>query len=173
MPRAAASSLLGGVRSVRRLARRERLRRRVAHFLSAARDGVLAGLARQCADVSGELPNLIVGELAAPRRHAVRPALGDARGDLVDAAAVPPFVVHQRRTHAPAAVAVAPGTVHLREQRLALADRRCIVVVELGAGVERGGRLATGPYSVGALTRRKRLTDRLGAAVALFAVARA
>ena len=88
------------------------------------RHRVLARLARQRADVGGELPDLVLGQLAAPRRHAVGAAFGDARRDLVDAAAVAPFVVHQRRAHAAAAVAVAADAVHLAEELLALARSR-------------------------------------------------
>ena len=111
----------------------------VAHFVGAARHRILARLAGQRADIGGELPDLVVGQLPAPRRHAVGAAFGDRRGDLVDAPAVAPLVVHQRRAHAAAAMGMAADAIHLRVEQLALGDRRGIVVVELGARGSSGG----------------------------------
>src|SRR5438067_1453265 len=156
---------------MRRLARSQRLRSGAAHRVRTAVDRVLARLAGQRADISGELPDLVFGELAPPRRHAVRPTFGDARRDLIDAPAVALFVVHQRRTHAAAAMAVAADAIHLHVERLALRDRGRIVVVEFGARIGRLRRRSAWPDRVGAFARRNRLADRLGAAVALLAVA--
>src|SRR4051794_5955599 len=98
--------------------RGQSLRCRAAHPFGAAGNCVLARLARERPDVSGELPDLIVGQLAAPRRHAVRTTGGDRRGDLVDAAAVAPLVVHQGRTDGAATVRMAANTIHLGIEEL-------------------------------------------------------
>ena len=122
--------------------------------------------------VGRELPDLVLGQLAAPRRHSVRPALGDGCGDLVDAPAVAPLVVHQRRPHSASTVAVAADAVHLRIELLAAGDRVGVVVVKLGAIIERGRVAAARVDRRWAHPGRDRLADWLGAAVMLLAVAR-
>ena len=90
---------------------------------------------------------------------------------MVDAAAVAPLVVHQRRAHAAAAVAVAADAIHLAEELLPFGDRGRIIVVELGAGIEGLRSSAARPDRVGTFTRGHGLTDGLGAAVPFLAVA--
>src|SRR4051812_4513214 len=73
------------------------------------------------ANIGGNLPNLVFGNLAAERRHPVRPALAYASGDVFDRAAVNPDIVHQRGTRASAAVGMTAATIVPGEQLLALA----------------------------------------------------
>ena len=90
---------------------------------------------RQRSHVGGQLPQLLVGHLAAPGRHAIRPAFDQRLMDLLQAAAVDPHVVHEIRTHAAAAVRMAPRAVVLREEPLARIDRLRVVVIRGGARI--------------------------------------
>src|SRR4051812_18615907 len=79
----------------------------------------------QCADapnISNELPNLGVYDLAAERWHPIRTPFDDRRKNLLRGASVNPFVVHQRGTHSAAAMGVAAHAVEGREELLPLAD---------------------------------------------------
>src|SRR5205085_3591770 len=67
----------------------------------------------------------------APRRHAVRPSLGNRLVDLRRRAAVDPLRIHQRRADAAAAVEVAAGAVVLVEELLPLADRVRVAFVRI------------------------------------------
>src|SRR4051812_15857554 len=78
--------------------RRERrgavLGRAWMHRVVTARRGVTRGVAAHGADVGGDLPDLVVRDLAAEGRHAVRAALADRVHDVLDRAAIDPDVVH-------------------------------------------------------------------------------
>src|SRR4051812_48013732 len=79
----------------------------------------------QCADapnISNELPNLGVYDLAAERWHPIRTPFDNRRKNLLRGASVNPFVVHQRGTHSAAAMGVAAHAIEGREELLTLAD---------------------------------------------------
>src|SRR5215204_5949020 len=83
---------------------------------------VLRHIAAHRAHIAGDLPNLIVRDLAAERRHAVRPTLADRVDDVLDRAAIDPDVVDQRRPGAAAAIGVAADAVEPAVERLALRE---------------------------------------------------
>src|SRR5215218_7374429 len=80
------------------------LRRAGRQGIVAAGRRILRDITAHRAHVSGDLPNLSVGDFVAERRHAVWPPIADGGDDVIDLAAVDPFVVHQSRTGAATAV---------------------------------------------------------------------
>ena len=70
-------------------------------------------------------------------------------------------------------MAVAADAIHLLNSVWPCGDRGRVVVVERGARVERRRGAAAGINRVGAFARGDGFADRLGAAVAFLAVARA
>src|SRR5215212_4194239 len=92
------------------------------HVVVARGRRVLRHIAAHRTHIPGDLPDLVVRDLAAERRHAVRPALADRVDDVLDRAAVDPDVVDQRRPGAAAAIGVAADTVEPAVERLALGE---------------------------------------------------
>src|SRR3954469_8560817 len=92
------------------------------HVVVARGRRVLRHVAAHRAHIAGDLPDLVVRDLAAERRHAVRPALADRVDDVLDRAAVDPDIVDQRRPGAAAAIGVAADAVEPAVERLALGE---------------------------------------------------
>src|SRR3954447_630191 len=92
------------------------------HVVVARGRRVLRHIAAHRAHIAGDLPDLVVRDLAAERRHAVRPALADRVDDVLDRPAIDPDVVDQRRPRAAAAVGVAADAVEPAVERLALRE---------------------------------------------------
>src|SRR4051794_26371548 len=89
----------------------------------------------ECAHIGRDLPDLILRNFSAERRHAVRPAFADAGGDVFDRAAVDPHVVHQRRARTPTPVSMTTAAVVPSVQLLALAYvKRVFLVLAAGTG---------------------------------------
>src|SRR5215207_10628721 len=109
----ASSWLLGLGRKPARCSGARRLRRRallvylVLHVVVAAGARRLGREARERTNVRRDLPQLLVGDASAERRHPVRPTVDDRGDDVLGIAPVDPFVIHERRTHTTAAVRVA------------------------------------------------------------------
>src|SRR6185503_3400629 len=103
----------------RRLRTPSVLRRAVTHVIAAAWQDVDRLVAAHRLDVRDQFPHLLIGDLVAPRRHAVRTAFDDRFEDVAGRAAVDPLVVHQWRAHATAAMGVAASAVELVEETLA------------------------------------------------------
>src|SRR5436190_8138268 len=99
------------------------LRRGAGEGVGAARRDVLAQLAAHRSHIGDELPDLVVGNASAERRHAVRPAFDDRSVDRLRLVAVAPLLVHQRRAHAAAAVGMAAAAVVPTKEPLALVHR--------------------------------------------------
>src|ERR1041384_687567 len=98
------------------------------HVVIARGAYVFTQLTTERAYISNQLPDLLIGNFSAERRHAVRPPLDDGRVNLLGSAAVNPLIVHQGRSHAAAAVRVTPNTVVPGEQPLAFGNRPGIFV---------------------------------------------
>src|SRR5215213_4538084 len=92
------------------------------HVVVARGRRVLRHVAAHRAHIAGDLPDLVVRDLAAERRHAVRPALAERVDDVLDRAAIDPVVLDQRRPGAAAAIGVAADTVEPAVERLALRE---------------------------------------------------
>src|SRR5215217_8311705 len=92
------------------------------HVVVARGRRVLRHIAAHRAHIAGDLPDLVARDLAAERRHAVRPALADRVDDVLDRAAIDPDVVDQRRPGAAAAIGVAADAVEPAVERLALGE---------------------------------------------------
>src|SRR4051812_44897737 len=100
------------------------------HVVIAAGGGIArCGQAGHAADVSGDLPDLIVGDFAAIGGHAIGPAFDDGGENLLGLAAVNPFLIHERRAHAAAAVCVAADAVHRLVHSLAFGHRWGIFLI--------------------------------------------
>src|SRR6476660_446083 len=113
-------------------------RGQVRHRIVARRRRCARHLAAHRSDVSGNLPNLIVGDLAAERRHAVRPSLPNRRNDILDRVPVNPFVVREGGTDPAATMRMTAVTIHLGEERLALRQLVGVLLVILALLRTRG-----------------------------------
>ena len=91
-------------------------------MIVAIRGDILRQQPAKRSHVGSELPDLIVGDLSAEGRHAIRPPLENAVINLIGLVAVAPFVVAQRRADAAPAVRMAADAVVRAEQLLAVAD---------------------------------------------------
>src|SRR4029078_897191 len=73
------------------------------HVIVASTRCILRSLAAERAHICHDAAHFIVWNAAAPCRHSVWPPFHDRCEDTRWIAAVDPFVIHQRRTHATAA----------------------------------------------------------------------
>src|SRR5690242_13105679 len=92
------------------------------HMIIARGAYVFAQLTAERSHVGDDLPDLLVGNFAAKGRHSVGTAFDYSCMNLLGGAAVNPFVIHQRRAHAAAAVGMTADTVVPGEEPLAFGN---------------------------------------------------
>src|SRR5207237_1077954 len=93
------------------------------HLIRSAGGGVARfGNSTEAADVGHDLPDLIVGDLAAEGGHAVGPAIDDAVENNLRIAAMDPEFIHQGRPDSAAAVGVTSDTVECAVEALSFGD---------------------------------------------------
>src|SRR4051794_14366694 len=142
------------------------------HVIVATRRSIRGHITAHRANISRDLPNLVLGDLVAERRHAIRPPVAYGGDDVVDFTAIDPLVIHERGADPAAAIRMTAVTVEPGEKLFALAELIGILLVALAffAWLARRGVLAR---------RQRRKCNRLlgfvrgrvGAKRALFALA--
>src|SRR5262249_43663201 len=128
-----------------------RRRRGDLHVSAPSRGSILSYQPTQRAHIRDQLPDLVVGNLAAKRRHAVGTALQDDREDRGRRTAMDPFPIHQGWPNTTTAMRMAADAAEPRKETLALCNGIGIgVIVTLFGGPRHHPELA-----LLALTRRQ------------------
>src|SRR5436309_7917421 len=89
-------------------------------------------LSAERADVRHQLPDLVLGNLTAERRHTIRAAFDDCVVNLAWLCAVNPIGIDQRGPDPPATIGMAAGAVVSAKEALAFGNGISVLFVRVG-----------------------------------------